>query len=87
MIWQVAKIYAKLKRRLSPRVCHLDLVKIKHRPTKITDQLMRRSSRRRSSRRTPRAAPSSRRLIRSRGLQRVGGHHLLRPAISFICIE
>ena len=36
VIWQLAKIYAKLKRRLSPRVCHLDLVKLKIRPTKIT---------------------------------------------------
>ena len=27
MIWQLAKIYAKLKKRLSPRVCYLDLAK------------------------------------------------------------
>ena len=40
VIWQLAKIYAKLKRRLSPRVCHLGLVKQKIRPTKITDQLL-----------------------------------------------
>ena len=37
VIWQLAKIYAKSKRRLSPRVCHLDLVKLKIRPTKITE--------------------------------------------------
>jgi len=27
MFWQLGKIYAKLKRKLSPRVCHLGLVK------------------------------------------------------------
>ena len=34
VIWQLAKIYAKLKRRLSPRVCHLGLVKLKGGPQK-----------------------------------------------------
>ena len=33
VIWQLAKIYAKSKIRLSPRVCHLGLVKLKIRPT------------------------------------------------------
>ena len=36
VIWQLAKIYAKLKTRLSPRVCYLSLVKLKIRSTKIT---------------------------------------------------
>ena len=33
VIWQLAKIYAKSKRRLSPRIYHLGLVKLKIRPT------------------------------------------------------
>jgi len=60
VIWQLAKIYAKLKRRLSPRVCHLGLVKLKGGPQKIPNQLplhipspippVARSSRRRAPR-------------------------------------
>jgi len=41
VIWQLAKIYAKLKKKLSPRVCYLDLAKREKKAHKNTTFVVR----------------------------------------------